>query len=85
MFAQRNRNEEVVPRVPYTKNEILNLRIVQFSYSTSQQMSWSETVLKMTYAYRTLQLFSIASSSQTTECIEIKLSSEMLDITPGCA
>ena len=52
----------------------LYLRFVQISYSTSQQMSLSETVRKMTYSYITLQLFSRTCSFKTTECIEIKRS-----------
>ena len=77
MFALRNHNEEIVPCVPNKKwnaSEMINLRFVQFSYSTSQEMPWSETIRKMTYAYITLQLFSRTPSLQTTEYIEIKFS-----------
>ena len=73
MFALRNHNEEVVPRVP-NASEIINLRFVRFSYSTSQEMPWSETIRKMTCAYITLQLFFLTPSLQTTEYNEIKFS-----------
>ena len=87
MFVLRNNNEEVVPCVPirirkWNASKIINLHFVPFSYSTSQQMSRSETIRKITYAYITLQLFSRTSSLRTTECIEIKFSSKLLVNTP---
>ena len=43
------------------------------SFSTSQQMSWSEAVRKMTYAYITVQSFSRTCSLQTMNVLKSHL------------
>ena len=86
MFALRNNNQEVVPCVPNKRMKCFrNYKppFVRFSYSTSQQMSWSETIRKITYTYITLQFFFLELFLlQTTECIEIKFSPKMLLNSP---